>query len=187
MSTLSMALTGLDTSNPVPGIYAEVRFAQGQTAGDLGPKRVLILAPKTSSGSITVDTQIVGPLSDEADFITYAGPGSPAHRMARAFLASCKSAEVYLLCPTAATGSAALDLITLTTTATGNGVLTISFAGEDIDVPITTGDTPTVIGDPDSAAARAYMSVARKAAAQLAVAAIRGAGAFPKISVEDDE
>ena len=47
--------------------------------------------------------------------------------------------------------------------------------------------TPTVIGDPDSAAARAYMSVARKAAAQLAVASIRGAGAFPKISVEDDE
>jgi phage tail sheath gpL-like len=147
MSTLSMALTGLDTSNPVPGIYAEVRFAQGQTAGDLGPKRVLILAPKTSAGSITVDTQIVGPLSDEADFITYAGPGSPAHRMARAFLASCKSAEVYLLCPTAATGSAAVDLITLTTTATANGVLTITFAGEDIDVPITTGDTPTVIGD----------------------------------------
>jgi ATP-binding protein involved in chromosome partitioning len=47
--------------------------------------------------------------------------------------------------------------------------------------------TPTVIGDPDSAAARAYMSVARKAAAQLALASIRGAGAFPKISIEDDE
>ena len=46
---------------------------------------------------------------------------------------------------------------------------------------------PTVIGDPDSAAARAYMSVARKAAAQLALASIRGAGVFPKISVEDDE
>lgn len=147
MSTLSMALTGLDTSNPVPGIYAEVRFAQGQTAGDLGPKRVLILAPKTSAGSITVDTQIVGPLSDEADFITYAGPGSVAHRMARAFLASCKSVEVYLLCPTAATGTAALDEIVIATTATANGVLSVWFAGEQIDVPITTGDTATNIGD----------------------------------------
>ncbi len=46
--------------------------------------------------------------------------------------------------------------------------------------------TPTVIGDPDSPAARAYMDVARKAAAQLAFASIRGAGSFPKISVEDD-
>ena len=47
--------------------------------------------------------------------------------------------------------------------------------------------SPTVVGDPESAAARAYMSVARKAAAQLAAAAVHGAGVFPKISVEDNE
>jgi ATP-binding protein involved in chromosome partitioning len=47
--------------------------------------------------------------------------------------------------------------------------------------------TPTVVGDPDSPPARAYQSVARKAAAQLALASLRGAGAFPTISVEDDE
>jgi ATP-binding protein involved in chromosome partitioning len=46
--------------------------------------------------------------------------------------------------------------------------------------------SPTVIGDPDSAAARAYVDLARKAAAQLALASIHGAGSFPKISVEDD-
>jgi len=47
--------------------------------------------------------------------------------------------------------------------------------------------TPTVIGDPDSPPGRAYQSLARKAAAQLAVASVRGAVAVPKISVEDDE
>jgi len=47
--------------------------------------------------------------------------------------------------------------------------------------------TPTVIGDPDSPPARAYQSLARKAAAQLALASLRGAVAFPKISIEDDE
>jgi ATP-binding protein involved in chromosome partitioning len=46
---------------------------------------------------------------------------------------------------------------------------------------------PTVVAEPDSVAARAYMAVARRAAAQLAAAAVRGAGEFPKISVEDDE
>ena len=47
--TLSLALTGLSADNPIPGIYAEVRFAQGQTS-DLGPGRVLILAPGILGG-----------------------------------------------------------------------------------------------------------------------------------------
>jgi len=45
---------------------------------------------------------------------------------------------------------------------------------------------PTVVGDPGSAAARAYMDVARRAAAQLSLAAVRGAGSHPTISIEDD-
>lgn len=45
---------------------------------------------------------------------------------------------------------------------------------------------PTVVADPDSAAARAYMAVARKAAAGLAATVAAGAAA-PRISVEDDE
>jgi len=47
--------------------------------------------------------------------------------------------------------------------------------------------SPTVVADPDSTVARAYLDVARKAAAQLAAATVRGAGSFPRISVEDDE
>lgn len=143
--TFSLALTGLDASNPIPGVYAEVRFAQGQSS-DLGPKRVLILAPKTSAGSITVDTQVVQ-IQDEADAITYAGAGSPAHRMARAFFANNKSSEVWLLCPTVATGSAAVDKIILTNAATANGVLSVFTCGEQIDVAITSGDSVTTIGD----------------------------------------
>lgn len=144
--TFSLALTGLDATNPIPGIFAEARFAQGQTGGDLGPRRALILAPKTAAGAITVDTQIVQ-IQDEADAITQAGAGSPAHRMARAFFANNKNAEVWLLCPTAATGSAAVDKVTLTNTATANGVLSVWICGQQIDVAITTGDTATVIGD----------------------------------------
>lgn len=143
--TFSLALTGLDASNPIPGVYTEVRFAQGQSS-DLGPQRVLILAPKTSAGSITVDTQIVQ-IQDEADAITYAGAGSPAHRMARAFFANNKTSEVWLLCPTAATGSAAVDKIILTNAATANGVHSLFTCGEQIDTAITSGDSITAIGD----------------------------------------
>ncbi len=147
--TLALALTGVDASNPIPGIYAEVRFAQGETAGDLSTKRVLIMAPKTSAGSITVDTQVVGPLSDEADFITYAGVGSPAHRMGAAFLADCKNVEVYLICPTAATGAAGVDIFTFTFSSgaapSKAGVASATICGVLCSYAYTTSDTLTSI------------------------------------------
>jgi phage tail sheath gpL-like len=164
--TFSLALTGLDATNPIPGIYAEVRFAQGPGA-DLGPRRVLILAPKTASGAITPDTAIVQ-IQDEADAIQQAGAGSPAHRMARAFFANNKSSEVWLLCPAAASGSAATDRIVIATTATANGVLSVWICGEQIDVPIITGDTATVIGD--------ALAVAINARTHLPVTASNAAG-----------
>ena len=149
--TLSLALTGLDTSNPIPGIYAEVRFAQGETAGDLSAKRVLIMAPKTSAGTITEDTQVVGPLSDEADFITYSGAGSPAHRMGAAFLQDNKNVELYLVCPTAATGASGVDILTFTFS-TGSapssaGVASVTICGVLCSYAYTTSDTLTTIAD----------------------------------------
>lgn len=143
MTSLALALTGLDASNPTPGTYLEVKFAQGNAGGNLGPRRVLIVAPKaTASGTITVDTQVVQ-IQDEADAVLYAGTGSPAHRMARAWFASNKSAEVWLLCPTEGSGSAAVDKITFTTTADANGVCEITLCGETISFPILDGYTVT--------------------------------------------
>lgn len=159
MAELALSLTGFDATNGVPGIYAQTSFGQGTASGDLGPRRVLVLAPK-SGGTITVDTQIVQ-VQSEDDAIDLAGAGSPAHRMLRAFFAVNKSAEVWLLCPTAATGSAAVDKIVIATTAAANGVLTVTICNEDIDVPIVTGDTATVIGDNLEAAivARTHLPV----------------------------
>lgn len=143
--TLALSLTGLDASNPIPGIYAEVRFAQGQSSGDFSAKKVLIMGPKTSAGSITVDTQVVGPLNDEADAIAYCGTGSIAHQAAARFMALNKSAQVYVVCPTAATGTAAVEVITYTTTATGAGVARVILGGRTIEAPVATGDTVTTI------------------------------------------
>ena len=46
---------------------------------------------------------------------------------------------------------------------------------------------PAVAASPASPAAQAYLRLARRAAAQLALAAARGAGDFPTITIEDDE
>ena len=143
--SLSLALTGLDTSNPIPGIYAELRFAQGETGGDLGPKKMLVLAPKTSAGSMTADTQVVGPLSDEADVITYAGTGSIGHAMCARILKLNKSINLYLAAPTAATGSAAVEKITFVNAATGAGVHTVFVCGKKYQTAIVSGDAIATI------------------------------------------
>lgn len=164
LGTLLLALTGLDASNPIPGVYTEVKFAQGTAAGDIGPKRVLILAPKTSAGAITADTQLVQ-LQDEADAIAQAGTGSIAHRMARAFFAVNKTSEVWLLCPAVASGSAAVDKIAFATTAAANGVASVWICGEQIDTSIVTGDTATVIAAAVAASinARSWLPVTASA------------------------
>lgn len=144
--TLPLSLTGYPASVPIPGDVVEVNFGQGAAFGDLSPKKVLILAPSTSAGSIVQDTEVYGPVSDETEAIAKLGAGSPAHRMLRAFLAVNRSTQVYVLCPTRSAGTAALLTVTLATTATGPGTAKIEFCEETIEVAFATGDTPDDIG-----------------------------------------
>lgn len=149
MGTFDVSLTGVSADNPIPAVYGEIRFAQGESNGDHGPKTVLIIAPKTSDGSITVDTEIYGPIASEDDALVKVGARSPARAMIRKFLAHCKSALVYVVCPTEATGSAAVDKITISFSSGSNptaaGVATITFAGETASYAYTTSDTATTI------------------------------------------
>lgn len=149
MGTLNLALAGIDPTNPIPGVYSEVRYAQGESAGDLGPKKILIIAPKTAAGLLTPDTQVFGPISDENDFINQCGQGSPAHRMGKRFLSLCKSALLYVICPTAATGTASVDKVTVTFSSGSNpsaaGVAIVTIAGVDCPFAYTTSDTVSTI------------------------------------------
>ncbi len=148
MGTLSLDLTGFDASNPIPGIYAEARYAQGESGGDIGPKKVLIIGGKVSAGTITAGTQIVGPLSDEAEFETYAGAGSAGHRMGKRFLKLYKGAALYYVAYTTPAGSAAVDKLIITVgTITGGGVVEIVIAGETCSCSFSTSSTATTIGD----------------------------------------
>jgi phage tail sheath gpL-like len=145
---LSLELTGFDKSNPIPGVYAELRVAQGESAGDLGPKKILVVGGKSSAGTITAGTQVVGPISDEADAETYFGAGSSGHRMFRRYLKLHKGAEVYGIAYATASGSAAVDKLVVTvTTITGGGVVDVIIAGETCSAGFTTSSTATTIGD----------------------------------------
>jgi len=174
MGTLSLALTGIDPNNPIPGVSAEVRFAQGDSAGDLGPKKVLIMAPKTAAGAITADTQVFGPISDEQDAITQCGVGSPAHRMVKKFLSLCKSALVYVICPLAATGTAVVDKVTVTGPPTTAGVALITVCGVACSYAFTLSDTATTIGAGLATAINNQVNLPVTASAAVGVVTITG-------------
>lgn len=144
--TLSLELTGYDPNNPVPADLVEVRFAQGETGGDKGLKKVLIMAPSTSAGSITQDTEVFGPISTEDEAITKTGSGSCAHRMVREFLRVCKNVQLYVICPTRSGGTAASATIVYSGTITAVGVAKVRVCGEPVYYAYTTSDTATTVG-----------------------------------------
>lgn len=168
MATLGLNLTGLSSGYPIPGSYVEVLFAQGQSAGDLSAKKILVLAPSIAAGSIVQDTEVYGPISDETEVIAKTGAGSPAHRMARAVLSVNKTAQLYIVAPTRSAGVAASLSVTIAGTATGAGVVRVEFCEETIDYAFASGDTPTAIA--------AGISAAFNALTHLPAAAVPTAG-----------
>lgn len=140
MGTLALSLTGVSTNWLVPQILLQIAFAQGTLTGNPGQKKVLIMGPKTSSGSATADTMVYGPLSVESDVIATFGARSPVHMAWRAFTKTCKTAAVYGIAVTESAGVAATDTITFTTNATGTGTAVYTVGGQEVSVSFQSGD-----------------------------------------------
>lgn len=146
-----ITLVGLSSSDPVPGEYAEVNFAQGEASLGQGVYKALLIGGMLSTGSATADSVIYGPdtpvsMSSEADCIALFGAGSELHRKYRRFVATNQITPLYAIAvsegssPVAATGT-----ITVATTATGPGTLRIYVGDEFVDVGFSTGDNVTTI------------------------------------------
>jgi phage tail sheath gpL-like len=147
----SISLVGLSPSDPVPGEYAEVNFAQGEASSGAGVYAALLVGGKLSTGSATADTVIYGPdtpvpLTGEADAIALFGAGSELHRKVRRFLAINTTTPLYAIAVSeGGSAAAATGTITIATTATGAATLRIYVGDEFVDVGIASGDTPTTI------------------------------------------
>lgn len=142
----SIVLTGLAANDPIPNVYVEVSFAQGQATGNSAQRAILVLANKTSAGAGVVDTTLYGPdtlvpLQTEADMIALGGAGSEAHRMFRRIAAVNKNTAVYWLFVTASAGTAASGTVTIATAATGNGTHRLWVGDEYVETAIATSDT----------------------------------------------
>lgn len=146
----SIQLTGISASDPVPGEYVEVAFAQGPASSATATDKVLFIGNMLSTGAATAsvvygpDTAVPMTSSDDAALLF--GIGSELHRQIRRFMQMNTTTPVYAIAVAEGVGAgAASGTITIATTATGAGTLRIYVQDEFVDVGFVTGDTPTVI------------------------------------------
>lgn len=159
-----IVLTGLASTDPVPGVYLEINFAVGPGGGTASPREILVLGNKIAAGTGTASTVVYGPdtedpLQDEGDAIRICGQGSEAHLMLREIYRINKNTAVrLLLVPEGGSSVAATGTITYTSAATANGTTRVYVSDEFVDVPFLSGDSVTSIATAVVAAINANLS-----------------------------
>jgi len=148
----SISILGLAASDPVPGLYADLRFGAGVATGSGASRTLVLMGNMLSTGSATVDSVEYGPdtavqLATESDAIALFGSGSELHRMYRRAAGSNPVTPIYAVAVTESVGSKASATLTLSGTATSAGSLRVWVCGEFVDVGFITGDGYAAVGD----------------------------------------
>lgn len=142
-------LTGVDPSDPIPGIVREIRFQQGTAAGANNARPVVLLGNKVAAGSEPDDT-LGDPIADQQDMIDRAGYRSELLLMYRAAVAVDPEATYYLIAVPEGVGATAASCTLTVASAPGAAALAVTVAqvsllGEMIEVTVQSGDTPAMI------------------------------------------
>ena len=146
-------IPGLSPSDPVPGNYLVVKFAQGVAgAGTTDYSAVLIgNALSGSLASVTAGQRVYSAVSDdqlvtEADAISLFGSGSELHLMFREFRKRNVNSSLYAIAVDEGVSAvAATGTITLTGTATTPATARAFICDTLVEVGISIGDTATIV------------------------------------------
>lgn len=132
----------VSASTLTPGVYLRADLTAGPSSpGSLG-LRALIMAPKSSAGTIAANTQLVRGVTDANEVKTYLGPGTPGHLAAVALFRAHPTASVDLIAPAASGGVAATSTVTFDDTSpiTSARTVKIWIKGEAIEVAWLVGE-----------------------------------------------
>lgn len=153
---MSVSFNNIPQNLRVPLFYAEVDNSQ---AGYFSQsQRTLIIAQKLASGNGVANTLQLVSKTDQAKQL--AGVGSIAARMHEIFRLNNPVGEVWMiLLEDLGAGTAAINSITVTGTATEAGVLTQYIAGQKLQVNVASGDTATAVATALAAAINANTSL----------------------------
>ncbi|MBU1008448.1 hypothetical protein KKA53_05220 [Candidatus Dependentiae bacterium] len=133
-------LTGYDPADPIPGIIREIRFAQGVSSSPSKQRKVVLLGNKASTGSETVDTFGSAIVGDD-DCIQRFGRKSEIYLGYKSYVSINKSATIHAIAVPEGTGTASRLITFAVGPASKPSAAKISCIGEEVQVPIATGDT----------------------------------------------
>lgn len=149
MNLAAITLIGIAANFPNPGIFQQVNFAAGPSAGSTTTYSALSIGNKSTAGSAVVNT-VYGPdtsppVQDEADVIQFFGTGSQQHRFFLRFTAVNKTTALYFICVTESTGAAATGTLTFVGAATATCNCRVWCGSDFVDFTINSGDSVTTI------------------------------------------
>ena len=153
---MSIAIPGLSASTKTPAVYLNVILGGPGTSAGAAPETILLIGNKLETGiseaspAVNVGAGLM-PLAtptfcasaEDASFLC--GQGSELHRMARAVFAQYPAASLYLAANAVSAGSSATAVLTFATTAMADFAVRLVLCDQVLEVPVSTGDTPTVI------------------------------------------
>jgi phage tail sheath gpL-like len=122
-----------------PGLYISVNLLAGAAAPGTGILRVLLIAPKAASGTLTVDTEIRAGGGPESAGVAW-GVGTPGHLAAKQIYLKAPDAQIDFAAPTAGATAATLN-ITASNVPTGNTAVHFDIAGREFDVEWNSGES----------------------------------------------
>lgn len=122
-----------------PGVYLTVNLLAGAANPGLGQLRALLLAPKSSGGNITPDTEIREVFGPD-DVATALGTNTTGHLAAIAFFRQNPRGSMDVIAPLESAGAAATATQTFSGTATQNSTLRAYIAGRTTDVAWNSGE-----------------------------------------------
>lgn len=153
---MSISVAGVPPSRKTPGINFNVVLGGAGTSAGSAPKKIALLgnylasaitgaspALSVAAGTATAATPTF--IASPDDAATLYGYGSEVHRMAVAVFAQHPAATVYGVGVADAGGTAATGVMTFATNANAGFTIRLRMCGEVIDIPVASGDTPTVI------------------------------------------
>lgn len=125
-----------------PGLALSVNLLASTSSPGSAALRALVMAPKSSAGTITANTQLVESIAGSDAAATYFGPGTQGHLACKALFVEYGLARVDIVAPAEASGNAATATVTFddTSPVTSARTVTLNIAGRDIQIVWAAGE-----------------------------------------------
>lgn len=147
----------IPTTLRVPFTYVEFDSSRAFQGPSILKYQALLVGAMLSTGTKTANDIVRITSADQA--ATYWGAGSVMHRLAIAWFANNKTTEVYGQGITEATGAKGTCDLVITGSATADGTFYLYVCGKQIQVSISSGDSPTDASPAIAAAVNADTSL----------------------------